>query len=229
MTISIESENDVIVYALEKIIAFARSNQYIFLAQSLWWISSVIELQTELVNHIDNLKIRSELVSIPKDVIAAIPEQQKKNDPNQKDKIFKECEEFLRDSRRVRDLEAPKTRGKTSTGKINPLASTKSVLRVKKKRSDKDCSRTNGDKKGNRERTEGIDIHEISRRQLPGECLRCAWPSDRKETHLVKVCVRPIKLREGTTNHPKEKSYRIEDLKISSEVTSGAEASTNEE
>ena len=31
MTIGFENDNDVIVYALEKVIAYARDNQYIFL------------------------------------------------------------------------------------------------------------------------------------------------------------------------------------------------------
>jgi hypothetical protein len=59
MTITFESDNEVIVYTLEKIISYARTNQYIFLPQSIWWISSIIGLQQELVLHIDNLKIRS--------------------------------------------------------------------------------------------------------------------------------------------------------------------------
>jgi len=60
MTITFENDNDVICYALEKIISYARDNQYIFLAQSIWWISSVIGLQQGLVNYIDNLRKRKE-------------------------------------------------------------------------------------------------------------------------------------------------------------------------
>jgi hypothetical protein len=56
MTLTFENDNDIIIYALEKIISFARSNQYIFLAQSVWWISSIIGLQQGLVTHIDNLQ-----------------------------------------------------------------------------------------------------------------------------------------------------------------------------
>jgi hypothetical protein len=58
MTITFESDKDVIVYALEKIISFARDNQCIFLGQSIWWISSIIGLQEGLVIYIDNLKVR---------------------------------------------------------------------------------------------------------------------------------------------------------------------------
>jgi hypothetical protein len=59
MTITFKNDNDVIVYALEKIIAYARRNQHIFLTQSVWWISSIIGLQQGLITHIDNLRIQS--------------------------------------------------------------------------------------------------------------------------------------------------------------------------
>jgi hypothetical protein len=58
MTITFESDKDVIVYALEKIICYARENQYIFLAQSIWWISLILGLQEGLIIHIDYLKLR---------------------------------------------------------------------------------------------------------------------------------------------------------------------------
>jgi len=60
MTLTFETETYIIVYALEKIICYARKNQYIFVAQSVWWIASVIELIDGLTTHIDNLRIRSE-------------------------------------------------------------------------------------------------------------------------------------------------------------------------
>jgi len=63
MTITFENDNDVIVYGLEKIISYARENQYIFLAQSIWWIASIIDLQQGLVIHIDNLKNRETVIS----------------------------------------------------------------------------------------------------------------------------------------------------------------------
>ena len=62
ITITFDNDNDVIVYALEKIISFARNNHYIFLALSIWWISSLIGLQQGLAIHIDNLRERSEII-----------------------------------------------------------------------------------------------------------------------------------------------------------------------
>jgi hypothetical protein len=73
MTLTFKSDQDVIIYALEKIIELARENRYIFLAQSIWWISSVIGLQQGLIIHIDNLKARTKgsqdrtLVRAPKE------------------------------------------------------------------------------------------------------------------------------------------------------------------
>jgi len=60
MTITFEHENDIIVYALEKIICYTRDNHYIFVAQSVWWIASIIGLSEGLATHIDNLRIRFE-------------------------------------------------------------------------------------------------------------------------------------------------------------------------
>jgi len=59
MTLTFENENDVLVFALEKIICYARKNQYIFVAQSVWWIASVIGLADGLATHIDNLRSKA--------------------------------------------------------------------------------------------------------------------------------------------------------------------------
>jgi len=56
MTITFENDNDAIIHALDKIISFARSHQYIFLAQCIWWIASIIGLQQGLATHIHNLR-----------------------------------------------------------------------------------------------------------------------------------------------------------------------------
>jgi hypothetical protein len=61
MTMTFESDKDVIEYALEKIISYARNNQYIFLAQSIWWISLTIGLLEGLVIYIDKLKVRENI------------------------------------------------------------------------------------------------------------------------------------------------------------------------
>jgi hypothetical protein len=54
MTITFEHDSDVIVYALEKVISYARKTQQVFVAQCVWWLASIIGLEHGLVIHIDN-------------------------------------------------------------------------------------------------------------------------------------------------------------------------------
>jgi len=61
MNITFKNDNDIIVYPLAKIISSAEGNQYLCLAQSVWWISSIIGLQQGLITHFDNLRIRLEI------------------------------------------------------------------------------------------------------------------------------------------------------------------------
>jgi hypothetical protein len=56
MTITFENDNDVIVYALAKVIAYARRTQQVFVAQCVWWLASIVGLETGLINHIDILR-----------------------------------------------------------------------------------------------------------------------------------------------------------------------------
>jgi len=58
------------------------------------------------------------------------------------------------------------------------------------------------------ERTEGIEATEIARRNAAGECLRCAWPSERESSHRVNDCARPIKLEKETASHLKSKPFQ---------------------
>jgi len=58
MTITFENDNDVIVYALEKIVSFARENQYLFVGNCPWWLAEVLGLDRGLTTHIDNLALQ---------------------------------------------------------------------------------------------------------------------------------------------------------------------------
>jgi len=95
----------------------------------------------------------------------------------------------------LRDLEKLKATGKTKTGRINPFAATKQQSRVTKgKASTRATRKAAKTKLRDYSKTEGIDLEEIAKRKTAGECLRCAWPEDRKGTHRVKDCVRLIRL-----------------------------------
>jgi hypothetical protein len=55
MTITFESDSDVIVYTFEKIIAFARREHYLFVANCVWWQAGITGLDNGLTIYIDNL------------------------------------------------------------------------------------------------------------------------------------------------------------------------------
>jgi len=59
-----------------------------------------------------------------------------------------------------------------------------------------------------KEKIEGISGDELDRRRKEKECLRCAWPADRKGKHKTKDCYRPIKLDKGTADFPKARAYQ---------------------
>jgi len=54
MTITFKNDNNVIVYAFEKVISYAKRTQQIFVAQCVWWLASIIGLEPELIVYIDN-------------------------------------------------------------------------------------------------------------------------------------------------------------------------------
>jgi hypothetical protein len=208
MTITFENDNDVIIYGLEKIISYARQNQQIFVAQCVWWLASIIGLEQGLVNYIDNIQSRIDVNIISEKVpsvgrtISPVP-RDNQNDQRQ-DKILKECEEYFKDSKRLREIAALKATGETLIGFINPTAISKKHLKERNQHKRKPA----GLPKEGARKTEGINPKELKRRRETGECLRCAWPSDRKGTHRVADCKRPIKLDKGTANFPKAKEYQ---------------------
>jgi len=57
-----------------------------------------------------------------------------------------------------------------------------------------------------KDKIEGISNDELDRRRKAKECLRCAWPADRKGKHNTKDCFRQIKLDKGTADFPKAKA-----------------------
>jgi len=207
MIVTFENDNDIIVYALEKVISHARRTQQIFVAQCVWWLASIIGLEQELANYIDNIQSRVDVTIIPEKVPrverTVSPIRRDNQEDQRQDKILKECEEYLKDSKRLREIAALKATGKTLTGFINPTAISKKCLRKKDQYKKKPVDLP---KRGN-SRTAGIDQAEIQRRKETGECLRCAWPIDRKGNHQVADCRRPIKLDKGTASYPKAKGH----------------------
>jgi hypothetical protein len=114
MTITFENDSDVIVYALEKIISFARGNQYLFVANCAWWLAGVTGLDKGLIIYIDNLEIRKRITNYravsatPRDIAREVsPEAQSSN--------------YIPDPLR-----------RTWKGRVTPLQSTKQQLKTAK-------------------------------------------------------------------------------------------------
>jgi len=98
MTITFDNDSDAIIYALEKIISYARDNRYIFLAQSIWWISSIIGLQQGLVNYIYTLRVRSE-----------VPPQETKESPEDREALSQTKDKISRSNTGQYDREISAT------------------------------------------------------------------------------------------------------------------------
>ena len=147
----------------------------------MWWLAQVLSLEQRSFSHIENLRNRFQ-----ERYVAETITEEARLELNRQDNISRECEEYLRDSRRLLDLVELKAKGKTKTKRINPLASSKHSLKVI------------NDKKRKYLKTKGIEVTEIKRKKEAGECLRCAWPPDQKGHHWVKDCLRNLKLDSAT-------------------------------
>ena len=111
--------------------------------------------------------------------------------------------QYLRESKRLREIAALKASRQMATGRINPSKKVRRSLRKEKKISK--VVATNKQKDYNN-KIEGIYDSEIKRRNAAGEYLRCAWPSDRKGVHRVKDCIQQIKLDKGTAIFPNDRN-----------------------
>jgi hypothetical protein len=56
ITMTFDNDSGVIIYALEMIIEFARTNQYLFVSNCVWGLAGVTGLDNVLTIHIDNLR-----------------------------------------------------------------------------------------------------------------------------------------------------------------------------
>jgi len=113
-------------------------------------------------------------------------------------------EQFLEESRRLREIAALKNSEGMTVGRIYPLNKIKKTLSIAK-RISKDVATNKGN---DCSKTGGIDDSEISTRKAAGEYSRCAWPCDRKGNHRVNDCRRRIKLDKGTALFPKDRNYQ---------------------
>jgi hypothetical protein len=64
-----------------------------------------------------------------------------------------------------------------------------------------------------------ISESEIQKRRSAGECLKCAWPGDRKGAHRIKDCQRQLKQAKGTASDPRNTQELPEKTRESQEQT----------
>jgi hypothetical protein len=213
MSITFETDNDVIIYALDQVISDARNTQYICLPQSVRWICSIIGLQQGVFIHIDNVKRRSDIgnpdvrLESPKHSSFAdvhpsraegIPNSDCDYSPSEHEaisttepyihnEVINNCEIFLKQSKQKRK----------AIGRITRQASRKVKQKLKKKKPIKTF----------RTQTEGIDGNKLRRRKAAGDCQSSAWPQDRKGSHKTLDCFRWKRIENGTAPVPKMKRY----------------------
>jgi hypothetical protein len=213
MTITFDDNTDAIIYALENIIFFARDNQYIFLGQSVWWISSIIGLQQGLDIHIDSLKEQSnlgkpelqpassdsrELPRIQQREISDIshihPSRVSRLGTTNSDYIVSEGDSVSTTETNIHNevienCELFLEQSKQERGAIG--RKTRQASRIARRKA-KNPIKTFGTQ------TQGIDGSELRRRKAAAECQQCAWPVDRKGSYRTIHCFRRKRTKKGT-------------------------------
>jgi len=170
MPVTFENDNNIIVYALECDIGYARQTQQIFVVQCVWWLASIIGLERELVSHIDEFQSDRDpppQEQLPREV-SATP-RDLAEDPRI-DQVLDNTEQYLRESWRLTEIAALKVSRETITGQINPTRKYKKYLMQSKRVSKAAAIK----EQKNYSKADGIDDCEISRRKAVGECLHCA-------------------------------------------------------
>jgi len=217
MPITFETDNNAIVYALERIISYARKNQYIILAQSIWWISSIIGLQQGLVNYIDNLREPSEAYQAPSinqcdrdnihpDCISRItnpiPNLDSPNYGNSRDSSESESEQLSPSDDSLHDQILDHCEEFLQQSKQEREKVARRNLQIGKEISGRLPQRKKP-RKSYKDQVMGLDRSELARRKAAGECHYCAWPGDRNGAHRTLDCFQWLQKEKGTAPFPK--------------------------
>ena len=201
--------------------------------QTVWWTYSNIGLQEGLVININNLRNRSELYSSPAgtgieskgilpDRFSQIedrpcsPERLEivdceeyggdgliscsRSESQLQDHVLQNCQEYIRESEHAR-----KSRARRDL-KISKALRSSSGLHMKA--SSKNTSRKDWAIETLTTPTEWIEESELRRRQVAGECQRCAWPRDGKRSHKTIDCFQWSRLVKGTAPFPMNERYK---------------------
>ena len=174
MRISFENDNNIILYAFEKVISFCRECHLLFAARCVWWLVLIIGLYQGLIIHINNKHIcaEREMTSYPKEIIT---EESTTSEPDQQDTILKICEAFLQGSRVDR--------------KQIEYLNTEQTCKLHWKKTDQKFYKSH---------IEGICKKEIQCRTLAQECQHCTWPYRRQGGHKPKACRQLLRIEKAT-------------------------------
>jgi len=117
MTITFENDKEVIVYALEKIVSYAREHHHFFVANCVWWIASIIGLDKGLRRHIDTLALSQPAIvrgisTTPRDIARNVSIESDKKSP------AVSVDSYVKNPLR-----------RTRKGRVNPLPQTKNQLK----------------------------------------------------------------------------------------------------
>jgi hypothetical protein len=157
MTITFENDNNVIVYAFEKTISHPRKTQQIFLAQCVWWLASIVGLESGLVNYINILRKREEVLSQDQlsEEVHRVPDQDQHcqqirpdqlpqvsrgegvstvpsdlTEDQRRDRILESTERVIQESLQDRTIAQ---QGREEERRVNPLPTTKTELKKARK------------------------------------------------------------------------------------------------
>jgi hypothetical protein len=138
MTITFENDNDVIVYALEMIVSFAKENQFFFVANCAWWIASIIGLDQGLIQYIDKLQKREDTAIIG-DCLGRIHPDRAKQISSEK-AISSKPRDLTEDQRLARST-SPRTRVKPLTQTKRQIKNARTVKRLQEARNRRGVKR----------------------------------------------------------------------------------------
>jgi hypothetical protein len=82
----------------------------------VWWLAYIIGLEQGLVIYIDNVHSRVAVTVASVKTPVTVHTSTDGSTKEQQDRILKECEEYLKDSQRLRDIATLKSKGKTQSG-----------------------------------------------------------------------------------------------------------------
>lgn len=190
------------------------------MAQSVWWISSIIGLQERLVIYIDNLKIGS-IIGMQKIPVLSQEFQEDSKLSTTLGHIHPDRTSWFHDSAvRTRSVESDQSSSTEDDIQDRILHEQEAFLEQSKserkkiarrslqtsKRLLKGIGKLKEVKKTYQTQTDRIGKSELDRRKAAGECQHCAWPKDKKGSHKTLDCFHWKQLDKGTAPFPKQRN-----------------------